>query len=155
MDPDPEDRDPAAVARQIIDANQYMVLATADADGGPWISPVWFAHDEYRSFLWLSRPGRRHSGNVAVRPQVAITIFDSAQELGTGFGVTMEAEAAALHGSELAQAAEIVNRKSVASGGGIFGVEQLQGAGTLRLYRAVATEQFVILGDDERIRVEP
>jgi uncharacterized protein YhbP (UPF0306 family) len=148
------DRDPAAVARHIIDTNQYMVVATVNPGGTPWISPVWFAHDGYRAFLWLSRPGRRHSGNVAARPQVAITIFDSTQELGKGFGVTMEAVAAELGGPDLARAAEIVNEKSVAAGGGMFTVEQLGPGGTLRLYRAVATSQYVILGDDERIPID-
>ena len=32
-------------ARRIIDANSYMTLATADADGRPWATPVWFAPD--------------------------------------------------------------------------------------------------------------
>jgi hypothetical protein len=32
-------------ARGIIDANLYLVLATADGTGRPWSSPVYFAHD--------------------------------------------------------------------------------------------------------------
>jgi predicted pyridoxine 5'-phosphate oxidase superfamily flavin-nucleotide-binding protein len=31
------------IARTILDAGIYVVLATADADGVPWASPVWFA----------------------------------------------------------------------------------------------------------------
>ncbi len=34
--------------------------------------------DGLKSVFWLSRLERRHTANVAVRPQVAITIFDSA-----------------------------------------------------------------------------
>jgi hypothetical protein len=34
------ERHPAAIARAIIDANLYMVLATADQAGRPWVSPV-------------------------------------------------------------------------------------------------------------------
>ena len=71
--------DPEATARQIIDAAKYMVLATADAGGQPWISPVWFAHADYRELFWISRPERRHSANIAVRLEVAISIFDSTQ----------------------------------------------------------------------------
>ena len=46
-------------ARHIIDANQYMVLGTADVAGDPWASPVWFAHDDYREFVGShrQRPG--------------------------------------------------------------------------------------------------
>ena len=34
-------------ARGIIDANLYLVLATADVTGRPWSSPVYFAHSGY------------------------------------------------------------------------------------------------------------
>jgi Pyridoxamine 5'-phosphate oxidase len=38
MQPRPDEL--AAVAREIIDANRYMTLATADGDGRPWAAPV-------------------------------------------------------------------------------------------------------------------
>jgi general stress protein 26 len=41
-------------ARAIIDASLYLVLATADGTGRPWSSPVYFAHDGYAEFLWVS-----------------------------------------------------------------------------------------------------
>jgi len=155
MDKDPiADRDPAAVAREIIDMNQYMVLATAGDGGEPWISPVWFAHDRYRAFYWLSRPERQHSRNVAARPRLAISIFDAGQRIGVGFGVMMLAEASALEPEGLAGPTEIVNAKSVASGGGMFSIEYFEAGDDLRLYRAVTTRTFVILGDDERRPVE-
>jgi nitroimidazol reductase NimA-like FMN-containing flavoprotein (pyridoxamine 5'-phosphate oxidase superfamily) len=55
--------------RELISANRYMVLATADATGRPWISPVWFAPDD-GGFLWVSRPDSRHSRNLAERPEL-------------------------------------------------------------------------------------
>jgi uncharacterized protein YhbP (UPF0306 family) len=148
------DRDAAAVAREIIDANQYMVLATADREGVPWISPVWFAHDGYRQLLWISRPGRRHSRNIEVRPVVAISIFDSTQPIGTGHGVTMSAAATVLDGEALVRATEIVSRRSMERGGGMFTVGSFKDDASLRLYRATAVEQFVVLGNDERVPVE-
>ena len=51
----------AAIARAIIDAGRYMTLATADADGLPWASPVWFAPAGYREFFWVSDPEARHT----------------------------------------------------------------------------------------------
>ena len=36
--------DPADAARRILEANRYVVLATVDAQGEPWATPVWFAH---------------------------------------------------------------------------------------------------------------
>jgi nitroimidazol reductase NimA-like FMN-containing flavoprotein (pyridoxamine 5'-phosphate oxidase superfamily) len=63
-------------ARELIAANRYMALATADAAGRPWISPVWFAPDD-GGFLWISRPDSRHSRNLAERPELALVIYDS------------------------------------------------------------------------------
>jgi hypothetical protein len=54
-----------ALARSIVDSNLYLTLA--DAEGRPWASPVWFAHEDYRDFLWVSRPESRHSRNVEIR----------------------------------------------------------------------------------------
>ena len=41
MTNDIERPDLAASAKEIVDANQYMTLATADEDGLPWAAPVW------------------------------------------------------------------------------------------------------------------
>ena len=80
-------------ARQIVDANQYMVLGTAAVSGEPWASPVWFAHADYREFVWISSPDARHSHNIAERPQVGIVIFDSRVPVGAGQGVYLSCEA--------------------------------------------------------------
>ena len=39
----------------------------------------------------MSDPNARHSRNIAVRPQIAIVIFDSRQTPGDGLAVYMEA----------------------------------------------------------------
>jgi nitroimidazol reductase NimA-like FMN-containing flavoprotein (pyridoxamine 5'-phosphate oxidase superfamily) len=58
--------------RGIVDANRYLTLATADGDGRPWATPVWYAHEGYTDFLWVSRPEARHSRNLVRRPEIAI-----------------------------------------------------------------------------------
>ena len=57
---------------RITGKTQYMVLATADAAGLPWASPVWFAANDGREFYWVSRPEARHSRNLAVRAELGI-----------------------------------------------------------------------------------
>ena len=52
------------MARRTIESNRYMVLGTADEAGVPWVTPVWFAQSDYRRFVWVSSPDRRHSRNV-------------------------------------------------------------------------------------------
>ncbi len=70
--------DPAATARQIIEGVTYMTLATADENGRPWASPVWFAHSpDFDEFFWVSHHEALHSLNIAARPQVSLVIFDS------------------------------------------------------------------------------
>ena len=55
----------AAHARRIIDTFMYLTIATADDDGRPWASPVWFAPASPTEFLWASDPHARHSRNIA------------------------------------------------------------------------------------------
>ena len=59
------------MAHSIIDSNRFMTLATADGDGVPWASPVWYAPSDDRAFFWVSRPAAAHSRNLDQRPQVA------------------------------------------------------------------------------------
>jgi nitroimidazol reductase NimA-like FMN-containing flavoprotein (pyridoxamine 5'-phosphate oxidase superfamily) len=72
----------ADVARSVIDANKYMALGTADEAENPWVSPVWFASEDYRNFHWVSSPDAKHSRNLAAHPEVAIAIFDSSVPVG-------------------------------------------------------------------------
>lgn len=69
-------------ARRVIDGNRYMALGTADESGQPWVSPVWFASEDYRSFHLVSSPDPKHSRNLAAHPEVAIAIFDSSVPVG-------------------------------------------------------------------------
>jgi predicted pyridoxine 5'-phosphate oxidase superfamily flavin-nucleotide-binding protein len=83
--------DLAAVAREIIDANRYMVLGTADEEGRPWVSPVWFAPAGYGELFWVSSPDATHSRNLASRPELGIVVIDSQVPIGWGQGVYMSA----------------------------------------------------------------
>jgi hypothetical protein len=127
--------------QQIIDAARYMVLATADEDGVPWASPVWFAPDGYTSFLWVSREDTRHSRNLAVRPRLSIVIFDSSAPIDTGEGVYMDALAQQV--DEPGPAIEVFSRRSVEQGGGEWTVADVSPPAGLRLYRATATERWI------------
>ena len=77
-------------AKAIVDGNSYLTLGTADDAGVPWATPVWYAPASYREYFWVSRPGARHSQNIAVRPEVGIVIFDSTVPIGTGQAVCID-----------------------------------------------------------------
>ena len=145
--------DLAALARAIVDANLYMALATADETGRPWVSPVYFAHVAYRELVWVSRPERTHSRNLAARDDVSLAIFDSTVPIGTGQAVYMTATAREVAEHDLERYADAFSRRSVEHGGGPFGAAEALDPAPLRLYLATATEQWVLDGADNRVPV--
>ncbi|HET7855611.1 MAG TPA: pyridoxamine 5'-phosphate oxidase family protein [Gaiellaceae bacterium] len=145
-------QDLSELARKIIDANRYMSLGTADEAGHPWVTPVWFASEDYRSFHWVSSPEARHSGNLAARPEVAIAIYDSSVPVGSAQAVYMSGVAAELTGSELERGIEVFDRLSVDDAAREWGLSDVQPPSPFRLYRATASEHFVLIAgrDPER-----
>jgi hypothetical protein len=129
-------------ARQVIDTNRYMALGTTEADHRPRVSPVYFTHDRYRDFYWVSSPEARHSVNVAARPDVAIVIFDSTVPVGGGKAVYVTARAARVPDGELAAGCAAAYG-GAAPGEVAFTPEELSGEADLRLYRARATSHEV------------
>jgi nitroimidazol reductase NimA-like FMN-containing flavoprotein (pyridoxamine 5'-phosphate oxidase superfamily) len=145
----------AAAAREIIDANLYMVLGTADADGNPWASPVYFAPDDYRDFFWVSRPEARHSRNLSARDgqAIAIVIFDSSVPIGTGRGVYMSAVAREVPVEDSGEGLAVFSRRSLAHGGVEWTAKDVQPPAELRLYQATAMEHYILGARDQRVRV--
>lgn len=142
-----------ALGRAIIEANLYMVLGTADGEGRPWVSPVYFAHADFREFYWVSRPETSHSRNLAERPQIGIVIFDSQVPISTGQAVYMSASAGELTGTEREAPIEVFSRRSLEHGGVPWTPADVEPPAHLRLYRAVASEQYVLDANDERVPV--
>ena len=143
-----QEQDLDAVVRSIVEGNRYMVLGTADANGTPWVSPVWYAPLSYREYVWVSRPGTRHSRYLAERPQVAITIFDSHRP-GSWSAIYMTAVAQEL--DDVEGALEAFNGRSEAQGLRAWSGAEVVPPGQFRLYRATATEQFVLDDHDARL----
>jgi uncharacterized protein YhbP (UPF0306 family) len=147
------EQDLASVARDIIDSNAYMTLATADENGRPWASPVWYAAEGYAHFYGVSSPEARHSRNLAARPEVGVVIFDSQAPVGTGQGVYMSAIAEELAGTELDLGIGVFSRRSQAHGAGGWTREDVTPPARHRLYRATASEHYVLDDKDRRTLV--
>ena len=133
------------LARTTIDSNRYMVLGTADAAGQPWVTPVWFAAEDYRLFHWVSSPEARHSQNIAARPEVAIAIFDSTVPVGGAQAVYMSGRAEELTGGELERGIEVFGRLSEEDVGRAWELDDVQGPSPFRLYRATVSEHYVLI----------
>jgi hypothetical protein len=141
-----------AMAKAIVDGNSYMTLGTADAEGVPWASPVWFAPASYREYFWVSRLSARHSQNIAVRPEVGIVIFDSTVPINTGKAVYMAALAEQVtDDDEIARGMSVFSERSLAQGARAWTTDEVGPSGRVRLYRARAVEQFVLSPEDERL----
>jgi nitroimidazol reductase NimA-like FMN-containing flavoprotein (pyridoxamine 5'-phosphate oxidase superfamily) len=135
----------ATTARRIIDENLYMVLGTADDQGVPWVSPVFFAADGYRTFYWVSSPEVTHSQNLTHRSDTSIVVFDSQVVVGGGRTTAVYMAGAA----ELVPDAEVAHGLTVYPGSPERGVrtmtvEELTGPGPLRLYRASVTRHWML-----------
>ena len=134
-------------ARELIAANRYMALATADAAGRPWISPVWFAPDD-GGFLWISRPDSRHSRNLAERPELALVIYDSTVRPDERQALYLEAVAEQLDGERRDAAVARFSEHSVADDLEPLSIDAVTGSGPFRMYRAAVTAAFML--EDER-----
>lgn len=141
------EQDCQAIARMIVDSNRFMSLGTADSDGTPWVSPVWYAPDFYREYIWVSRPVTRHSQNLAQRPEVAIVIYDSHRP-GGWTAVYMAGAAAEVE--DIEASLKVFNRRSTAHGLRAWSREEVGTDGEFRLYRATIGEQFVLDQHDRR-----
>ena len=148
-------RELGTLARSIVDSNLYMTLASADAEGCPWASPVWFAHESYRDFLWVSRPEARHSRNLAVRPELAIVIFDSTVVPGNAAAVYVEGRGEELEGRELERAIAVYSHRSEATGLATWDAADVTGPAQHRLYHAAASAHYLLESNDERVEVVP
>jgi nitroimidazol reductase NimA-like FMN-containing flavoprotein (pyridoxamine 5'-phosphate oxidase superfamily) len=145
-----DQQDPRALVRSIIDSNRYMTLGTADASGLPWVSPVWYASTEYRQFFWVSSPNARHSRNLRRRPELAIVIFDS-HRAGDWNALYMSAVAEEL--VDVDDGIEIFSRRSEAQEMRRWTRDNVLPPARHRLYRATASEHFVLDPHDQRLPV--
>lgn len=142
------DSELVAMVRDVVDANRYLTLGTQESTGVPRLSPVYFTHDGYATFYWVSSPEAQHSRNVAERPDVAIVVYDSTAPVGQGRAVYLSATAAQVPDADL-PAECVVAFANVGEDAVAFTPEELREPAGLRLYRARATGYEVhIRGSD-------
>ncbi|MFG1816719.1 pyridoxamine 5'-phosphate oxidase family protein [Kribbella sp. NPDC049174] len=130
-------------AAAVIEANKYMALGTVDADGLPWVTPVYFTPDGHADFYWVSSPDAEHSRNVARNANVSIAIFDSSVPVGQASAVYLRAHAELVPDDELDHCAAFYSARL----GELrtFTPDELRAPADLRLYRARATSHWVLI----------
>ncbi|HEY4455601.1 MAG TPA: pyridoxamine 5'-phosphate oxidase family protein [Pseudonocardiaceae bacterium] len=136
---------PQETARRIVAANNYLTLATADRDGHPWASPVYYTPDGGTDLYWVSRPDSQHSRNIAERAEVGIVIYDSRVPIGAAEALYLTAEAARVSEADLERCAQIFSARHAELAP--FTSERLHEPNPLRLYRARIIDASVLLND--------
>lgn len=139
--------DLARLAQSILDSNLYMTIATADGEGVPWGSPVFYATGDHRVFYWVSSPEALHSRNIAVRPDVGLVVFDSTVPPGTGKAVYMRATAEQLSG-DLSEQGLAIYPGPPERGARSLAIDDVLPPSPYRLYAATVTEHSVLCPRD-------
>lgn len=140
--------DLAAEVHAILDANLYVTLGTADADGRPWAAPVYFATADGADFYWVSSPDAKHSRNIAERPEVSLLVFDSQVPTYSGRAVYMVATAVELSGPELNLGLSIYPGHP-ARGASAVAAGDVSPPAEYRMYRATVSEHSVLCPREE------
>lgn len=138
-----------AHARDLMDANLYVVLGTVDTEGVPWTSPVYFATGDHTEIFWVSSPDTQHSRNLAARPQLSMVIFDSTVPPYHGRAVYLSGTAAELTGPDLARGIEIYPG-APSRGGSPVSLDDVTAPAAWRLYRATISEASVLCPREPR-----
>lgn len=131
-------------AKKVIEENSFMVLATTDQQY-PWVTPVFYAHDENYNFYWHSAPVTKHSKFIEQNPNVSIVIFNSTNpELP---GLYMEGKAMELDNHELYSGLEILMQKAVKNEKERSEIlshpEDFKAEGKLRMYKFVPAKFYI------------
>ena len=144
--------DRSAVDR-VLAANRYLVLGTADEDGQPWVTPVFFAPLDPNRVCWVSSPDSRHSRNIAHRAEVAITVFDSTVDVGRAEAAYFDADAAQATLDETDTTLQVLNSRLPQDKR--LSHDDLQPRGPLVVYRADLRHHYVLVrgGDPEHRNV--
>jgi hypothetical protein len=155
-----------AHAQSLLAHNAYLTLATVDADGRPWTSPVYFAADGLTDFYWVSSQDACHSRNLAARPAVSLVVFDSTVRPYHGRALYADGAAHEIGPDELDRGLRVYPGPAE-RGGATLTAADVTGAAPWRLYRAQATQVWVLCPraprqacprhgrtDDHRVQVE-
>jgi len=134
---------------RLLAGNLYLVLGTTNDDGRPWVTPVFYAADGEHRIVWVSAPDSRHSRNIAARPDVAITVFDSHAPIGGAEALYLEATAGFVPDEQGEASLALLNNRVPA--GKQLTADDVGRAGPMRLYQATVTQHYVLIrGGDSR-----
>ena len=124
----------------LLSGNKHMTIASVDADGHPWASPVFFAPDN-ETLYWVSAKNARHSKNLRANPRLSIVIFETGDRTDALY---IEAEAAELNDpGDVAAGIVVMRRRPQPERWTIKDANDVTGDALWRIYRAVPKQLYL------------
>ncbi len=99
------------IVKRIIESNNYMVIATADSEGNPWASALFYVHDKDYAFYFLSAIDSRHIKNIGGNSVASFVIFDSRQKIGQSDSVQAECKISEVNKNQLEDVIKLYVKK--------------------------------------------
>ncbi len=110
--PDPCPSEVLERAWQIMETTLYCTLSTCSPDGLPWVSPVFFCHQNLNLY-WASAIASRHSQNLYQNGgRIAIAIYNSQAKEGTAKGLYFSGTAAEVPPEQVRESMTLLFRKA-------------------------------------------
>ena len=136
-------------AKALLERNAYLTLGTVGVDGRPWTSPIYMAADGLTDFFWVSNQASLHSVNVEAHPEVSLVVFDSTVPAYHGRALYAVGTAAVVDETGLAHGLRVYPGPE-ARGGSELTPEDVTGESPYRLYRARASQVWVLCPREPR-----
>lgn len=99
----------------ILESNTLLSMATLKNNKESYVNTVYFAYSDHLNFYYLSPPSAVHSKNLVKNKSVAVSIFDSHQNLPTAkkSGLQIFGEARLARGNELFEGLQLYSRRYI------------------------------------------
>ena len=127
---------------KLLERNLYLNLNTVSKDGQHWGLPLFFVYDTSSKFIyWWSPKNSRHSKNLKFSKRCFITIFDSQDREGEGFGLYLMAQAQEVNSTQgVEKGIKLYNQKAK-----LFrlSLSDCRGDAPTRLYKAKIISSWV------------
>ncbi|MFP5277706.1 MAG: pyridoxamine 5'-phosphate oxidase family protein [Acidobacteriota bacterium] len=86
--------------RELLGSCSTLALATAEGDGGPHSTPLFFVMDDAMRLYWFSSRRSLHSRHLAAHPEAAVAVFHETDRWQQIRGVQMRGAAAVVEDRE-------------------------------------------------------
>ncbi len=143
-------------AKKILDNCTYMAVGTSTKRGIPWVAPVLFVYDNDFNIYFLSAVDALHSKNILENADVAVSIFDSRQEIGVSEGIQARGKASLVEKDDIENAITLYCKKvfpeSDMEPTKRYVPENHLGTAEFRFFRIKLTAAYVT-GEDRRVEV--